>query len=105
MQFLFSLEEFLDTTDRTEEVGGFIRQIDGLGLIALCEFLHHLDVFLRQEVVGRISALADSLSDEFNGLGLSLGNADTGLCLSFSFEDGLFLGGLSLIDDSGLLTL
>ena len=105
MQFLFSLEEVLDTTDRTKKIGGLVRQIDGLCLIALCELLHHLDVFLGQQVVGRIGALADGLGDEFDGLGLSLSNADTGLCLSFSFEDGLFLGGLGLVDDSGLLTL
>ena len=105
MQFLFSLEEILDATQRTQQVRSLVRQIDGLGLIALSQFLHHLDVFLSQQVVGRIGALAHSLGDEFDGLCLSLSLTDACLSLTLSLKDRLLLGSFGLVDDSGLLTL
>ena len=64
MQILFSLEKVFDASDRAEEVGGLVRQIDGLSLVALCELLHHLDILLGQQVVGGVRRLAHSLSDE-----------------------------------------
>ena len=76
MQFLFSLEEVLDATQRTQQVRGLVRQIDGLGLIALSQLLHHLDILLSQQVVGGIGALAHSFGDEFDGLCLSLSLTD-----------------------------
>ena len=55
MQFLFSLEEVLDATDRAQQISSLVRQIDRLGLVALSQFLHHLDVLLSQQIVGWIS--------------------------------------------------
>ena len=105
MQLLFSLKEVFDASDRAKEVGSFIGQIDSLGLVALSQFLHHLDVLLSQEVVGRIGTLADGFGNQFDGFGLGFSLADTCLCLTLSLEDRLFLSSLSLIDDGGLLTL
>ena len=68
MQILFSLEEILDASDRAKEISGLVRQIDGLGLITLCELLHHLDIFLGKQVVGGIRRLTHSLADQFDSL-------------------------------------
>ena len=54
MQFLFSLKKVFDSADRTQKICSLVRQIDRLGLVTLCQFLHHLDVLLSQQVVGWI---------------------------------------------------
>ena len=105
MQFLFSLEEVLDATDRAQQIGSLVRQIDRLGLVALSQFLHHLDVLLSQQIVGGIGGFANSLGDQFDSLCLSLSLTDTSLSFTFRMKDSLLLGSFSFVDDSRLLTL
>ena len=51
---LLTLEQVLDAADGAHEVRSFVRQIDGLRLVATGQFLEHLDVFLSQQVVSGI---------------------------------------------------
>ena len=101
---LFTLEEILDAADASQQVGGLVRQVNGLGLVALGQFLHHLDVLLGKQVVGRIRTLTHGLSNQFNGLCLGFGLADTGLCLTFGMQDTLLLGSFGTVDECRLLT-
>lgn len=102
--FLF-LKQFLYSAQTTKHVCSLEGQEYGLCLIALCELLHHLDILLCEQVVGRIGALAYCLRDFLNGDGFSLSLTDAGLCFTLCTQDFLLLGSLSTVDCGCLLTL
>lgn len=81
------------------------RQEDRLCLIALCKLLHHLDIFLRKQIVGWIGTLANGLGNLLDGNSLSLCLANTSLSLALGTEYLLLLGSLSAVDGRSLLSL
>ena len=68
------------------------------------QFLHHRNILLSQQVVGRICGLAYGLCDEFNGLCFSLSLADTCRSLTLGMQDFLLLHSLSAVDSGSFLT-
>ena len=104
--FLFgNIKEFLDSSNAAQQVGGLIRQVNGLGTVAFSYLLHHLYILLGQQIVGRIGTATYGIGYLLNSDGLGFSLTDTSRSLTFGIENGLLLGGLSTIDGRSLFTL
>ena len=103
--FLFSLEKFLDTTNASQHIGSFVRQEHCLVLVSMCQFLHHLNIFLCKKIVSRVRTLTNGFSNlaYSDCLGFCFAYACSRLTLCI--EDRLLLGSLSFIDNGSLVTL
>ena len=82
--FLFVFEQIFYSADASHEVCCLVRQIYGLGLVALGYLLQHLYIFLCQEVVGGVCRLAHRLGYFLYGDGLCLRLSYS--CLRFAFS-------------------
>ena len=101
---LLTVKQILDATDGSQEVGSLVWQINHLIILTLSHFLHHGNVFLCQQIVGRIGTLSYGFGNLLDGDGLSLSLADAGGSLTFGSQDSLLLGSLSLVDNRRLFT-
>ena len=95
---LLALEQFLYASDASHEVGSFVRQVDRLRLLAVCEVFHHLDILLSEQIVCRIGTLAHSLGNLSDGYSLGFGFADTSLSLTLGTQNLLLLVSLGTVD-------
>ena len=102
---LFRFEEILDSSYAAHEVCGLVWQINSLGLVASGNLFKHLDVFLCEQIVGRIGALAHGLCNLLDGYSFSFSLAYLCLCLTFCIEDCHLFVGLGPVYYCCLLTL
>ena len=98
------LEQVLYAANAAQKVCCLIRQINRLGVVTLSYLLHHLDILLREQIVGGVGACSYSLCDLANGYGLCFCLAYACLCLTFSPQNLLLLGCLCAVDGRGLFT-
>ena len=98
-------KQILDSANGSQKVSCLVWQIDHLVVLALSHLLHHRDILLRQEIVGRVGALSHRLGNLLDGDGLCLSLADASRSLTLGVEDGLLLGSLRLVYDGSLLAL
>ena len=98
-------EQVFYAANAAHEVCGLVGKIHRLGLVALCHILQHGDVFLGEQIVGRVGALAHSVGDFGYGNGFGLGFAYARLCLTFGFKDLSLLLCFGAVDSRLLLTL
>ena len=73
---LLTVKQILDATDGTHQISSLVWQINHLVVLALSHLLHHGDILLCKQIVGRVGALAHRLGNLQDGYRLSLSLAE-----------------------------